>query len=455
MVNTEVTPGRVGIFSSALVLAAAMAQAGGLVLPVRGVRTLQRGGAFVAGADDADALWLNPAGLAHLGGRGKQALLFDAAFVYQTVEHTRVDTEGTMLPPVTNQQPGQPVPTLAGALAVNDRLVIAGGITSPYASVHRYAVDGAQRYASVSLEPSRFVLVTAGIAYKIDDRLRVGATVQNLVSQIGSEIVVSGCPGAMTCAPEDPSFDGVLAIEQDDFISPSGSVGLQYDAADAVTVGLAVQAPARVAGAGTLAFEVPSNIVFDAATVQGDQATLAFWLPPVIRAGVEWRPTPRIRIEGALAVELWSMHDEIELEPIDVSVEGVAGGSLAMKPMTIARDYQTSFAPALAIEWHGPKVMFGAGYSYETAAAPRGTVSVLAVDAGKHVLGLGGGYEDAGWQIGAAVGLAALARVDVAPGDARVTQLAPLADSASTRTINAGTYESRYVIAGLRFARRW
>jgi hypothetical protein len=48
-----------------------------------GARLLARGGAFVAGADDADALWLDPAGLAHLRGNNKRALLFDAAFVYR------------------------------------------------------------------------------------------------------------------------------------------------------------------------------------------------------------------------------------------------------------------------------------------------------------------------------------------------------------------------------------
>src|SRR5262245_48605708 len=116
-----------------------------MVLPVRGVRTLERAGALIAGADDADALWLDPAGLAHLAGEGHKALLFDAAYVYQTVDYTRIDSGGNPLAPVSNDQPGQPIPTLAGALALSDRLVIAGGIAAPYAGLHRYRDDGAQR----------------------------------------------------------------------------------------------------------------------------------------------------------------------------------------------------------------------------------------------------------------------------------------------------------------------
>jgi hypothetical protein len=98
--------------------------------------------------------------------------------------------------------------------------------------------------------------------------------------------------------------------------------------------------------------------------------------------------------------------------------------------------------------------MFGAGYSYETAGAPARTVSVLAVDAAKHLIGIGGGYEEDGWQIGAAVGFVALAGVDVPITDAAVGQLAPFG-ATETTNVNAGSYRSHYLLAGLRFARRW
>jgi predicted molibdopterin-dependent oxidoreductase YjgC len=39
-----------------------------MVLPIHGARSLSRAGAFTAGASDADALWQNPAGLAHAAG---------------------------------------------------------------------------------------------------------------------------------------------------------------------------------------------------------------------------------------------------------------------------------------------------------------------------------------------------------------------------------------------------
>ncbi|MBA2543375.1 MAG: hypothetical protein H0V17_27285, partial [Deltaproteobacteria bacterium] len=206
--------------------------------------------------------------------------------------------------------------------------------------------------------------------------------------------------------------------------------------------------------------ELPNSVLFEDATVTGDRAVLALTLPAAIRAGVEWRPLrgrgarSDLRIEAAIDIELWSMHDEITIKPDSVTIDGVAGGPFTLGAMTIPRDYDTTFAPAIGVEWHGPKLMVGVGYRYETAAASRRTASVLGVDAAKHLIGIGGGYEDGGWQIGAAGGFVAQDRVDVSLAEAAVPQLAPLGATDVTN-VNAGSYRSQYLMAGLRFARRW
>lgn len=444
------------VVGSVVAAVASDAVAGGMLLPVRGVRTVERAGALIAGADDADALWLDPAGLAHLAGDGSKQLLFDVAYVYQTVDYARIDSGGNPLAQVSNGQPGQAIPTIAAAFGIGDRLVLAGGIAAPYAGLHRYASDGSQRYASVSLAGSAFVYVTLGAAYKVSDRLRVGATVIDVFSKVDSQIVLSGCPGQTVCAPEDPEFDALAHDSQTDYIAPSGSIGVQYDAARTATVGLAVQAPSRVSASGTFTARLPSSAFFEGARVVGDQSEMSFTLPAVVRAGLELRPTEQLRIEAAIDIELWSMHDAIDIKPDGVRIENAPGvGTYVAGELRVPRSYQTSFAPAIGIEWHGPKVMLGAGYSYETAAAPAGYVSVLTVDSAKHLVGLGGGYEADGWQIGGSVGYSALADVNVPLADARVPQLTPLRDQPSTVMINAGSYKSRYLMAGLRFARRF
>jgi long-subunit fatty acid transport protein len=433
-----------------VVLAPVPSVAGGMVLPVRGVRSLAQGGALIAGASDADALWQNPAGVAHARGDGRRALLFDLALVYQPVEYTT--TDGVT---VTNQQPSQPVPTLAGSLGIGDRLVIAGGIATPYAALHRYDAAGPTRYASISSTSSTSVLVTVGAAYHVSDRLRVGVTVQNLFTKLAASVVMSGCPPQATCAADDRSLDMPVEIAQTDYFAPSASLGVQLDASSIVTLGLAIQAPTRVSGQGTLTAKLPTSTMFENGRITGDDAAIAFTLPAAVRAGVEVRPVPQLRLEAALDVELWSLHDEITIEPEGIQIENVTGGPYAFGPMAIARDYSTSFAPSLGIEYHAPRFVVGAGYAYESAAAPAGTVSVLTVDAAKHLIAIGGGYAEEGWQIGGAIAYVSVADVEVTPDVGGVTQLAPIRGAPVDARVNAGSYTTSFMLAGVRFARRW
>ena len=57
------------------------------------------------------------------------------------------------------------------------------------------ADDGPQRYASVSLAGSGLFYISLGAACRVTDRLRVGATVTDVVSKVVSRLVLSGCPG--------------------------------------------------------------------------------------------------------------------------------------------------------------------------------------------------------------------------------------------------------------------
>ena len=438
---------------AAVVLSTAVLHAGGLVLPVGGVRSLQRAGALVAGAEDADSLWLNPAGLAVLRGDGKRALLFDAAYVYQTVDYAPLDATGMPAPAATNLQPGHAIPQLAGAYAIGDRLVLAGGVSAPYDAVHRYAADGPQRFASLDTSGSQYFVVSFGAGYAVNDQLRIGITAQNWVSRRFDQIVTRACTQA-TCDPADASLDMRLDLAQTDYFAPGGALGLQYSISPQIGFGAVVQSPVRISGTGDLTVHLPTAMQFSAATVSGKHAGLAYTLPPSARIGLEVRPRKGLRIEAALAVELWSVPGATTITPDHVQLDNVTGGPYPLGEIEVAHHGTTSFAPAIAVEWHPKDMMFGAGYSYETSATEARDVSVASIDAAKHVIGLGGGYDADGWQIGAAVGIALLADVEVAPGDARVLQQTPLRDPRTTVPINAGRYESTYFVAGLRFARR-
>ena len=80
------------LWLGALVIGSGSAQAGGMFLGTHGARPTARGGAFVAGADDLNAIYYNPAGvvLSHPDSDG-WSILFDAGLVLQHVAYTRND----------------------------------------------------------------------------------------------------------------------------------------------------------------------------------------------------------------------------------------------------------------------------------------------------------------------------------------------------------------------------
>lgn len=444
------------VAAAAALLVPSLAAAGGMYLPTRGVRPTGRAGAFVAGADDASALWFNPAGLAHLAHWGVVA---DAGFVHQAVDYHRIDSGGNDAGTVSNQAPGLPVPSLGYARRASSKVVVGGGLWAPYAGLAKFDSDGAQRYSSVDMSKSIIATVGLGVAVAVGDRLRLGATVQDHVVMLTSDIVLSGCPGQTVCAPEDPEFDSLNRVEQHSYFQPSGSVGLQLDATDRVTVGAALQLPVAIRGQGTLSSRLPSSGFFNGAAVEGDRADVSMDLPAAIRAGVEVRPG-RWRVEAALDVELWSAHEEVLIEPKGVRIVNAPGvGTYQFGPIHIPRQYATTYAAQLGVEGRpsaGTPLTVRAGYAYETAAAPDTYLSVLTVDGAKHLVAAGLGYRVGGWDVDAVFSFATMGTRHVDPSVGKAPQVNPIRDTSAMPLdvyVNWGDYTSSWIVAGLGIAR--
>jgi long-subunit fatty acid transport protein len=414
-----------------------------MFLPVQGVHSLELAGALVAGANDADALWLNPAGLARFTGYGTTGLEFDVAYLYQPTTYTPPAVGVQPGLRVANQQPGEGLPSLAGAIGVDDHWVLGGGLTWKYAPTSSYNPAGSERYASTGVSGTQYVEVLVGAAYVITPRLRVGATLQDLVTILDLAITASACPGAQTC---DPGYDMPLAIKATQAFTPSGSIGVQYDAMRELTIGAVVQAPTRISDSSGVNLTLPDEPVFRGLALTGASIAAKYWLPPSVRAGVQYHDGI-VSVEAAADVELWSLQDSI-----DIAFDDVKLGTMTAHDVSIARDYKTTVALSLGGEVQLGVVRLGAGLGYETAAAPPATVSVLTIDAPKFIFGLGGGYAAEGWQIGAGASFVYQRDVDVT--SAGVAELEPFHDTNVPATlVNAGVYHAFDVMAGLRLAR--
>jgi long-chain fatty acid transport protein len=450
---------RIALFTVALMTASSEALAGGMFLPTRGVRPTARAGAFVAGADDAGALWFNPAGLARLSGGDEMHALFDLGYVDQRASYTRIDS-GLNQRDTVRSSGGTPVPTLGFAVDAGRDLVIAGGLLAPYGALGSFSADGPQRYSLVDMSHSAIAMAELAVGWRATDWLRVGAGLQSLYTHLISRTVLSGCPGETVCAPEDPAFDSMTQLDQKDWFSPSAIVGAQADLGDRVRLGAAVQLPFEVEARGRLDVTLPPSSFFDGASVAGDRATTTFTLPAALRIAAEVDVAPRWRVELGVDYERWSMHDRMRVEPDQMSIEETAGvGSYQVGPMEIRRAFEDTVAIKLGAEGRplaDSSLSVAAGYAYETAASPDRYLSVLTVDGDKQLLAAGAGIAVArATRVQVTLSYVAVEDREVSPDEGRAEQLTPIreTDAGATPTyVNWGSYRSSWIIAGIGLA---
>ncbi|MBC7172044.1 MAG: outer membrane protein transport protein, partial [Polyangiaceae bacterium] len=179
----------VALALAALVFAPSVAHAGGFWLTDRGTRPMSRGFAFVAGADDPQALWYNPAGLAWSG----QQLMLDSTYMFFDGTYARVDSGGNQLPEVNVGQVPLPIPGGAYSHPLSEKLTLGVGLFAPNALLVDYddyfdVSSGApcdpsagdpycvqpQRYSADSLGGSLLSNIAVALAWRPIKQLSIG-----------------------------------------------------------------------------------------------------------------------------------------------------------------------------------------------------------------------------------------------------------------------------------------
>ena len=466
--------GLAGLLASLVAFSATEARAAGLYTADRGVRPLGRGGAFVAGADDLGAIWYNPAGLADAG----STIFIDLAWVNFSSEFTRksqvTDASGVVrtydYPKVDGTTPFLPIPTLGASYNFGERkeFTIAAGIMAPYASIASYplTVNGQpspSRYSLVSLDGSTLLLTGVYFAYKPIEQIRIGIGLQALVGNFASRVVFSASPqDRLISSPEDPQYDALSQLNVGPIVSPTGNLGFTIVPNNSLRLGLSLQAPAFINAPATINVRLPHAAVFDKAYQEGDEARVRFKLPPILRAGVEYRADlddhSSLRVEASYVREFWSLHESIDVRPDNVKLYNITGfpSPFGVAGISLPRNFQDSNSVRLGGEYSTKALFksirsdFRAGVSYETSAIPSEWVSALTYDSNKITIGAGASlHPGEHWRLDAVAALVLLGSETVDPASAKVPRVNPVAGNpTATEAINGGTYSARAIILG-------
>ncbi len=388
------------------------AHAGGLYLMPRGVEASARGGARVAGADDPNSLWYNPAGLIN---SGKQ-LLIDFTLPIVKTEFTRKLDNGTREPTVSAPNQLFPIPTLAYSDSFGLRnWGFGAGLLIPTGYVPNWPssvdVDGErqrapQRYSVLNTNGSAIASLALGAAYQPMKMLTFGATLMLTAASLGAEVAVSACDYAVCSQPEGREWEGRTRFLLGPVYTATGVLGSTLNL-DGVRIGASVMLPTNISGEAEFDVRLPDQQFFDGVTVENKnggkdlKAKMDVSLPAILRLGVEFLPIQPLKVEIGATYETWSVQDSITVKPKGVVVKNVPGiGTVDAQPVTLARNMHNTWAINLGGKYALASMMpkhrpldINAGAMFETGAFDDKDLSPTTIDTRKLLLGIGASVE--------------------------------------------------------------
>lgn len=436
-----------------VLLSAESAFGAAFYMPGRGVRPLGRAGAFVAsGHQNLNSMWYNPA---NASGFGDFTLTIDAALIHLNFEHQRAPRtmdDGTLrtYPLVKSDAPPQPIPQvlLGGPTGIEDVFWSFGAYT-PYMSPARFPEKGPQRYVLIDNQGSLMGLIQAGLAWQINDRIRVGASLQNFMANYRVISIASGYAG-MFGDPEDHDLDTLIEVNVRDLFSPSANFGAWFSLAPWLEFSASLQLPATIEDPDVKTIvRMAEHPVYDNATLTGDTMAISMKMPLIARLGLRF-VSEQYDVELATTYERWSTMDNIIASPNDVAISGTPGlGSVTLQPFILPQEMRDTFSVHLGGEFQlQPKLALRAGYAFELSAIPDNRISVFFVDGDKHLFSLGATYQFDGFELDASLAFYNIENHNITNSDVRQINQSDFSNELGL-IVGNGTYSANLLVFGV------
>jgi long-chain fatty acid transport protein len=398
--------------------------AGGLYLTDRGSRALGRGGAFVAGADDGQSLWYNPAGLSFTG---RRQLHVDGtlSFFRGSFQRTTRDDVNGPPPRVSADASKLPIPTLAysdsfglrdwsfGVALMAPNAVMLSWPETAGTMANGMPRPGPTRYSLISMQGSAIANLAIGAAWHGVKGLSIGAGVHIIPARFRAGVYLNACDYGLLCThPEDPDYEAPATIDLKRSITATPILGAVYQW-DKLRVGASVMMFYRVGGTANLDVNLPNAPLFgeanscgsnaerqnnpDCAHVKGNKADVGLDFPWVARFGAEVRPLKNLRVEGDIVYEGWSRQKDLTVKPKNISIQNALGIPLyQVGTIRVPRQMQDVFSLRLGGElqpFAAIPLVARMGFIYEGTAFPKKTLTPLTLDSQKALLSFGASFE--------------------------------------------------------------
>ncbi len=355
--------------------------AAGLHNPVLGASALAQGNAFVARADDASAIYFNPAGLTQLQ---KPQLSLGASFVLPSVEYhgngvsEDMDTKVNTIPNMYFTSP-----------IIENKLAAGLGVNVPYGLQGKWDGDGFSRYVVTDFD-LRIINVNPTITYKPFSFFSIGVGLDYYYANTdqGRHINVGGINSVLTGAPVNTSTpDGLQDLEMrgDAFgyntgmlfnITPSHSVGISFRSKADIDLKGKLKV-SNLSGATTAVF---GSDDFDTRT------TTNATLPEMLSLGYAYKHNNLWSIEADVQWTNWSRFDVIKYD-FDTT------NALLEANKEDVRNWHNTLSFALGGEYKlNEALKIRGGYTFHESPVPSDTFEPSIPQSSRHGLFTGLGY---------------------------------------------------------------
>lgn len=342
--------------------------ANGFGLPDQDAFATARGEAFVATADNASAIYYNPAGIAQLTGSNFRAGL--NGFYYQptfqaTNGHTYHSSDNFALLPqffYTYTASGAP-------------LSFGLGVYAPYGGNMSWSQDTGFRSVAIS-GSLKYITINPVVAVKLRPGLSVGGGVMINYADLNMH------QGLSTSATPYTNFFNFTG----DGWSVGYSAGILWQPIEKISFGATFRSSARMNFQGNTDFELQPHPY---KTREQRNASASFNFPLTTVFGVSYRPTPKWNLEFDANYTDWSSFGTVTIKQSPPSVQ-----SPLIQNIPVNLDWQASWMYELGVTryfdngWH-----VSSGYVFNANSVPDKYYTPLATDLNRNFFSLGAGHK--------------------------------------------------------------
>ncbi len=327
--------------------------------PTSSAFELGRAGGRIAQGDDASSVAANPANLTDVSTAELQ--------ISPEAIYFRVRYQAASGGEVSSTDPWKFLPDVFTAIPLpNLPLTFGLGVTAPFGLSNEWPQNNPITSGPATVYPyyASLMVVNANpsLAWKINDRLRVGAGLDIFDSELDLRLTY---PGGFT-----PQYYG-------DGTGFGGNAGVTWEPVDGHRFAATYRSPVQVDYSGTMSGLPAPNSHFN--------SSIDF--PTIVSVGYGWQVTKTIRLETDGE---WIQFSRFGSLPLSAGATPLAFGL----PASIPENWRDTFTVGFAGDWNfSPGWMLRGGYQFYQTPVPGSTFTPAIPDANQNAITVGLGYK--------------------------------------------------------------